>query len=86
MPAGFQRLIDAHFEQTPEARNEVVLNRNHRLVQRVLEQKTSSPLASVLRLLVHNALTTAGARLPRAVQRQQTDDLAWIVEALWGKR
>jgi hypothetical protein len=86
IPSGFQRLIDAHFEAAPSGQNEVLLNRNHRLVKRALEQKTSSPLASVLRLLVLNALHRAGASLPRAVQQQQVEDLDWIAEALWGKK
>jgi hypothetical protein len=86
IPSGFQRLIDAYFETAPATRNEVLLNRNHRLVRRALEQKTTSPLASVLRLLVLNALHRAGANLPRAVQQQQADDLDWIAEALWGKK
>ncbi len=85
VPSGFQRLIDAHFDEHETARNEIVLNRNHRLVARALEQKTSSPLASVLRLLVANALRTAGASLPSSAQRQQTEDLDWIAECLWGK-
>ncbi|MCY2967426.1 MAG: ATP-binding protein [Planctomycetota bacterium] len=85
IPEGFQRLIDTHFEQAPAGQNEVLLNTNHRLVARALEQKTVSPLASVLRLLVNNALSTAGASLPRDVQRQQVDDLDWIAAALWGR-
>jgi molecular chaperone HtpG len=64
----------------------VLLNRNHRMVARALEQKTSSPLASVLRPLVHNALIAAGAALPKQAQSQQVDDLEWIAEALWGKK
>ena len=52
---------------------------------RALTQKTSSPLASVLRLLVANALTAAGATVPRQAQVQQVEDLDWIAEALWGK-
>lgn len=86
IPSGFQRLIDSHFEETPVKKNEVLLNRNHRLVARALEQKTNSPLASVLRLLVHNALIAAGAALPRQAQSQQVDDLEWIADALWGKK
>lgn len=85
VPSGFQRLIDAHFDENEASRNEVLLNRNHRLVARALEQKTSSPLASVLRLLVANALRTAGASLPGGAQRQQAADLDWIAECLWGK-
>jgi molecular chaperone HtpG len=85
IPTGFQRLIDAHFEDAPTGRNEVLLNRNHRLVGRALTQKTTSPLASVLRLLVSNALITAGASTTQPAQRQQVEDLDWIAEALWGK-
>jgi molecular chaperone HtpG len=86
VPAGFQRLIDSHFEGDEPARNEVLLNRNHRLVKRVLEQRAGTPLASVLRLLVVSALNSAGAAVPRAVQSQQSDDLDWIAEALWGQK
>jgi len=86
IPAGFQRLIDQHFLAAPAGKNEILLNRDHRLVQRALEQKTSSPLASVLRMLVQNALHAAGAALPRAAQRQQEEDLDWIADALWGKK
>jgi molecular chaperone HtpG len=85
IPSGFQRLIDAHFESGPAAVNEVLLNRNHRLVRRALSQKTSAPLASVLRVLVHNALVSAGASLPREAQQRQVEDLEWVAEALWGK-
>ena len=85
MPTGFQRLIDAHFDEHESSRNEVILNRNNRLVARALEQKTSSPLAGVLRLLVTNALTQAGAVVPRGALRRQVDDLDWIAECLWGR-
>jgi hypothetical protein len=85
IPTGFQRLIDAHFDAAPTGRNEVLLNRNHRLVRRALELSTSHPLASALRLLVFNALTTAGAAGTRAAERQLLDDLDWIADALWGK-
>src|SRR5690606_24648420 len=48
VPAGFQRLIDQHFADEPPQKNEVVLNRNHRLVGRALSQSVRHPLASVL--------------------------------------
>jgi len=86
VPAGFQRLIDSHFQADEPARNEVLLNRNHRLVKRVLEQRPGTPLASVLRLLVVSALNSAGAAVPREAQSQQSDDLDWIAEALWGQK
>lgn len=83
--AGFQRLIDQHFADAPAQKNEVMLNRSHRLVARALSQKPSHPLGSVLRLLVCNALSAAGAAVPRSAQAQQVDDLDWIAEALWGR-
>lgn len=83
--AGFQRLIDAHFATDAAGSNEVLLNRNHRLVGRALSQTTRHPLASVLRLLVLQALQAAGAAVDRPAQRQQMEDLDWIAEALWGK-
>jgi len=86
IPSGFQRLIDNHFDEEPMKQNEVILNRNHRMVHRALEQNTKSPLASVLRVLVNNSLINAGASLPRPAQNLQVDDLEWIAEALWGKK
>jgi len=84
IPKGFQRLIDAHFRQAPTGQNEVILNREHRLVQRAFKQGVSSPLASVLRLLVSNALTSAGAGRGKEAANVQTEDLDWIADALWG--
>ena len=85
IPSAFQRIIDRHMLEQPSCRNEVLLNRRHRLVNRALSQKTNSPLASVLRLLVAQSLTAAGAPLPGGMQQIQTDDLDWITDALWGK-
>lgn len=85
IPQGFQRLIDAHFQQSPTGRNEVILNRDNRLVQRAIQQGPNSPLASVVRLLVSNALTSAGAGHSADAARVQSEDLDWIAEALWGR-
>ncbi|WP_422928023.1 ATP-binding protein [Singulisphaera sp. PoT] len=85
IPAGFQRMIDTHLARGAAGGNEVLLNRRHKLVGRALQRKTSHPLASVLRLLVNNALGAAGAAPTRAAQRQQDEDLDWIAEALWGR-
>lgn len=85
IPAGFQRLIETHFEDAPTGENEIILNRSHPLVARVLEQKPGTPLSSVLRLIVVNALNSAGASTPKAAQNQQQADLEWIAECLWGK-
>lgn len=86
IPSGFQRMIDSHLGRSPVGRNEVILNRNHRLVARALSQRTSAPLASTLRLLVSNALASAGAAPTRTALRQQADDLDWIADALWGRQ
>lgn len=85
VPSGFQRLIDNHFDQTEPGRHEILLNREHRLVGRALSQRTGTPLASVLRLLVVNALNNAGAAVKREAQREMMEDLDWIAEALWGR-
>jgi molecular chaperone HtpG len=86
IPAGFQRMIDAHMGESPAGRNEVLLNREHRLVARALGQSTGTPLSSVLRLLVNHAIVRAGASPTRAAFRQQTEDLDWIADALWGRK
>ena len=83
IPSGFQRLIDNHFAEEKPGRNEVLLNTAHPLVSRALSQKTSHPLASVLRVLVINAVTSAGATLPPEARRSQDQDLNWIAETLW---
>ncbi len=85
IPSGFQRLIDQHFDKNQPSMNEVLLNRSHRLVGRALSQSTRTPLASVLRLLVIQALQQAGASLPQEARRLQTDDLDWVADALWGR-
>lgn len=85
IPKGFQRLIDAHFRDAPTGRNEVFLNRNHPIVKRVLKQGTRVPLAAVLRILVTNALSSAGAAVSDDARSSNRDDLEWIAEALWGR-
>ena len=85
IPKGFQRMIDAHFRQAPTGQNEVILNREHRLVQRAIKQGPRSPLASVLRLLVLNALNSAGAGRGKEAAQVQIEDLDWIADALWGQ-
>jgi len=82
IPLGFQRLINSHFEQSPAGRNEVVLNRKHRLVRSTLKTNTSHPMASVLRIIVINALLSAGATIGSRMQKQERDDLDWIAEVL----
>ncbi len=86
MPSAFQRLIERHFEHDSTGRNELLLNVNHRLVRHALEQSTSHPLASVLRLLAFQALSQAGATLSRQVSERQMEDLDWIADALWNRK
>jgi len=83
IPPGFQRLIDAHFRQAPADKNEVILNRQNTLIERALAKGISSPLANVVRLVVHAALHSAGATLDSAIQEIQKEDLDWIAQALW---
>ena len=82
IPHGFQRLIDQHFEASPAGKNEVVLNREHQVVKSALRHGPSHPLAAVLRLLVVNALHSAGANVGAELQSQQRDDLNWLWESL----
>lgn len=82
IPHGFRRLIDQHFENAPTGKNEVVLNRQNRLVRSALEKSVDHPLASVMRLLVINSLLSAGAQIGDGLHQQQRDDLNWIAEAL----
>ncbi len=85
IPAGFQRLIDRHYDDQAPPRNEVVLNRAHRLVARALSQSTRTPIASVLRLLVIQSLQQAGAGVSKDARQLQADDLDWVADALWGR-
>jgi hypothetical protein len=82
VPSGFQRLIDKHFDEDRPGVNEVLINRSHPLVSRAMAQKTSHPLASVLRLLVFNALSAAGATPQQAGRDHVSQDLEWIADAL----
>jgi molecular chaperone HtpG len=82
LPKGFQRLIDQHFQRTPVGKNEIILNSEHRLVRRALEQGTAHPLASVLRILVVAALSKAGAKIQSSAQELQAEDLESIADAL----
>ncbi len=82
LPRGFQRLIDQHFQRSPAGKNEIILNTQHRLVRRALEQGTTSAIANVLRILVIAALSKAGARIQIAAQELQAEDLESIADAL----
>lgn len=85
IPSGFQALIDRHLESTADARNEVLLNGRHPLVERAMAKTPRHPLASVLRLQVAAALERSGARPDAASQQTLSRDLEWIAEALAGR-
>ncbi|WP_197440783.1 HSP90 family protein [Thalassoglobus neptunius] len=85
IPTGFQRLIDTHFADAPTSQNEIILNRNHPMISRALSQKPGTPLSCVVRLIVANALNSAGGTTTKEARQQQQDDLDWIAECLWGR-
>ncbi len=85
IPRGFQRLIESHFQSDQPQLNEVILNRSHPMIRRALSQKPGTPLSSVVRLIVINALNSAGAATPESARQQQASDLDWIAECLWGR-
>jgi HSP90 family molecular chaperone len=82
VPKAFQKLIDKHFDQNRPPQNEVLLNRSHPMVAAALSQKTSHPLASMLRVLVANALASAGAAQNEESRKRVAHDLDWISEVL----
>ncbi len=86
IPSSFQRMIDKHLEDEQQPRNEILLNRKHGLVRQSLEQKPGMPLPAVLRVLVFQAIQSAGAQLPHEARVLIDDDLHWIAEALRGPR
>ena len=83
IPTAFQRMIDLHLDGEELPRNEILLNRHNRLVSQALERSTSHPLASVLRVLVYQAIQTAGVQLTRDSNEQIDADLSWIAETLY---
>ncbi|MDR3111052.1 MAG: ATP-binding protein [Planctomycetaceae bacterium] len=82
IPSSFQRMIDKHLEGEELPRNEILLNRRHPLVERVLERATTDPIANVLRVLVFQTMQSAGASLSRDAREQIEIDLERIAERL----
>jgi hypothetical protein len=82
IPTGFQRMIDAHFRDNLPQENEIILNQNHKLVARALMQSTGHILAGMLRMLVMNAMISAGVTVDGEAHRRQADDLEWIADSL----
>lgn len=85
IPTGFQRLIDSHFSESQVRQNEVILNDHHPMIARALSQRPGTPLTSVMRMMVINALNVAGAATSPAARQQQQQDLDWVAECLWGR-
>lgn len=87
IPSAFSRMIDRYYLDKDESkRGQVILNSKHRIVKNALAGTKHSPLASVLRLLIHNALLTAGASTPANVHETINKDLDWIAEAMMPRR
>ena len=86
IPASFQRMIDEHLDGEEPPRNEILLNRKHDLVRQSLDQKPGMPLPSVLRVLVFQAIQSAGAQLSQDARARIDDDLHWIAETLRGRK
>ncbi|GAB6166973.1 ATP-binding protein [Thermostilla marina] len=88
IPSAFQKLIDRHVEAKPaeQRKHQVVLNRSNELVRKALDQRPGMPLPAVLRLMVYHSLTAAGVPLDEKAHDLMQDDLAWIAEALQGRR
>lgn len=82
IPSAFARMMDRHFSSDEKQKSQVILNQRHHIVARALKHSIHSPLASVLRLLVHKALMTAGAIPSRGEQDIIKKDLDWIAETI----
>jgi molecular chaperone HtpG len=82
IPPSFARMISKHFSAEDQDRSTLILNRRQPLVQRALAGSIHSPLASILRLLAHNALTIAGAKLNTEDHAIVSKDLDWIAETI----
>ena len=86
IPVSFQRMIDAHLGNELPPQNEILLNRSHPLIAKVLTQSPSSPLAAVVRLLVFQAMQAAGGQLDRQSREELSGDLMTIANALDAKK
>lgn len=82
LPLGFREIMERHLDATQPGQHEVVLNRRHRLVAKVLAGSVKSPLASVLRVQVISALRSAGIPNTRRLQTQLQDDLDWVADSM----
>jgi molecular chaperone HtpG len=82
IPAVFSRMMDRHFSDSDNQKSQIILNTRHQIVSKALKHSVHSPLASVLRLLIHNALLAAGA-IPNSEEQQTIrQDLDWIAETI----
>jgi molecular chaperone HtpG len=82
LPKGFDRVIKQHFASQQLGKNEVILNRYHKIVSKAIKNGIDSPMANVLRVLVVSALSKAGATLDRDALVYQSTDLSRIADAL----
>ena len=82
VPAAFAGMIQRHLDESADDRDEVILNRGHALVKRALSGSVHAPLASVLRVLVHDGLRSAGVEVPAEGREAARADLDWIAETV----
>jgi hypothetical protein len=82
IPDAFRRMLDKHLEGEELPQNEILLNRCHPLVERALSDSPSGAQAAVLRVLVFQAVQSAGAQLSRETRELLDMDLQKIAEAI----
>ncbi len=82
IPDSFQRMIDRHLEGEELPQNEILLNRRNPLVERALSGTAAGSRAAVLRVLVFQAVQSAGAQLSREARELIETDLQQIAESL----
>ena len=82
IPSSFQRMIDKHLDGEELPQNEILLNRRHPLVSRALDGQASESLAAVLRVLVFQAVQSAGMQLSAKEREQIESDLQLVAESL----
>lgn len=82
IPDSFRRMIDKHLEGEVLPQNEILLNRRHPLVERTLEETPDKARAAVLRVLMFQAVQSAGAQLSREARELLDEDLQRIADAI----
>ena len=82
IPDAFRRMLDKHLEGEELPLNEILLNRRHPLVEKALSHPPLGPQAAMLRVLVFQAVQSAGAQLSRETRELLETDLQQIADAI----